>query len=345
MPESKTWPAYILLALSWSHANRLYNLFAGEHSPDDWLIELFGRGSRSVTSEMFDLGQAVWNDICHLRRINRATLILTGLASALEKSNEKTIEKLKLKEFVHGLAFNPVNGQNYPVHELILDISLANNSMCAYIGMDRTELGSLLGNDEAEQFTAPKLAGLTQKTLLDLEREPTQYNLWSVLYAIFSDLPVDESLVPYLKSVIERMDFTALKDQDSLNIRTALFAYACRMPSLGDNTLRLKVQEKFIRLAEIKAVEDSEDQDVKMPSEYIFSDIKVLMFESACAISVVQGNPEDSCKNFAELMNRLAIIWPAFGRWLQPVVFRLVTELPVRQSKKLWNLLLTIRAC
>jgi hypothetical protein len=307
-------------------------------------MNIFGPGARVITPEVFNRNPQLWNDISHPRQLKRAQLIATGIASALEKSENQNIEKTEFRKYLQEIALKPVDGVNYPVPELLLNVSLATNGLDSYIGIKRTKLKVVLGDEVAEQLSTEKLNDLTSNILIEIEKGQNPHKSWSILNFIISDLPVNKQFSQKLKSIIKNMELDTLKDTDIISAATTLLGITTRLPTIEDNAIRSKARKEVLRLSQYCAAQKLNPKNDTTLNKDLSLDIKSIFLECAWAASVIPGNPEKTCNNFASFMMELINVWPDLGTVFRPVIFRLITELPVSQSKDLWRLLLVARA-
>ncbi|MGE0084151.1 MAG: hypothetical protein AB7S75_06985 [Desulfococcaceae bacterium] len=337
-------PLHFILPLTWFHSNNIYNLFRKAQVPPDFFTDEFGN-SYIVPLELFDRNLSLWNDICHPRRIRQNTFYFKGLAYAFKNTDEKISKKFNIFEFINKIVYFSSNENKYPAPELFLNISSASNSMNAYLGTDISQLEWLVGQELATQFSAEKLNKLVLDIILELEKKIDNYQNWSLLYGVISDLPVNEQLSTKLNSLIEQIDLSFLKDKDIYLTMFVLFTVINRLNSYNDDS-RKRIHDQIVDLVKYYADNKPESRQQNRLSHKgnLTPDIKAIILESVFSASIIEGNPELSCMNFSKQMFRIVHIWPEFACYARPIIFRLVNELPADQEKHLWKLFLTIRS-
>jgi hypothetical protein len=144
--DTKDWPSHLRLAISWTHAHRLFVTFMYLGTPISWLQRVFDQANLRLIPEAFTRDSNSWFDVSHPRRVAPVAFLTSGLSYALGKNGAGLVDE-ELGARLNSLAFRDLEGKRLPVPSLLRDHSRASNRLLSFLGGDLGE--------EASSFDVP----------------------------------------------------------------------------------------------------------------------------------------------------------------------------------------------
>lgn len=238
--------------------------------------------------------------------------------------------------------FETENGL-FPVRPLLKDPTQAQNALEAFLGGDcRKELPLSLAKSDNDLSAITSLCDWITQHVNILDETPDTFSAWFVLSAIQGDFPPSSDLVPQLSAIFRKVDYVTLLKKSTQLGYIAIQTVSMQCWNLHDEDLRQHLKGQVLKIARYLAdLEASADSTNGMEN---WKKAPALLIEVALNIALAAESPFDTSEEFAQVLLQLAVTWKAIAPACRPIVQALVEELPVRQSHKLWSLLVWLRA-
>jgi tetratricopeptide (TPR) repeat protein len=343
------WPSEIKLALVWSHASRLQNIFhALPNRPDD-LLAWLGSPDRLMSTEILLRDADYWYDVLHPRKLNRVEFLSHGVAAVFLNHDTRVLEELNLKEFIRRVAF--IDSEETPdvkmpdVH-LIKDPMLATNRTGSFLGGDRAAvLSPIIGEEGTDLLASANLEQLVRETVEDLHRDPTQLHRWLTIYGVVGGNPIYQGVRERYQELLRGLDLISLHDADPRTGRTILRLASDHLLHFEDEELRQRYEAALLRLVHLErdkhSLNVSKDESGGSSLE---ESVAGELLEVALTLSIRPGDPRATSKAFGELLIKMLNACPQLNEYFTPTITRLVFELPAHQLRGLWPVMLHLRA-
>lgn len=336
----------IRLAMAWSHANRLFNIFSYIGISNSWLQNVFGKIEQRIPVEMFNRDRNYWLDVTHPNQINCVVFLLSGLSYSINKKAVEFVDE-KLRTIFTGEAFLYEDGNRLPIPALLRDLTQARNSLESFLGGDHGEkLSILLSKETANLFTQSELQSSTENAVEALIKEEDNFDSWMQLYAVLGGLPPYKNLVDRLRTIIQKTDYVNLfkKNPDLAGI--AIHTASLQLINLCDNDIRCNLKNQLVNIAKYLAKQNTDIANSNNVSKEDFKKLKdtcLILLESAFNISTATQQNQNVITEFVDLLTQLVEILNVMKPVIKPIVQRFCEELPISQAKQFWMLLLRLR--
>ena len=343
--ECKEWSPQVRLALVWAHAHRLFTIFTATGAPIEWLKETFSGDRVKIPQEMFNREAGSWYDVVHPHRINYETFMLGGLSYALIGEKNNLIDEKLQNDFLK-LAFQEIDGVPFPILSLLINPSLAENSLNSFFGKDRENMLSILvGSEKSKTYSSVALKNYIVDSFNNLYKNKNDLASWALIMAILSDLAPDHHQSEALKKIIAETDFTKKFNYD-LQSLLPLQAASLQLIHLRDTELYNHLADQLVELSELLyrkweiSLSKATDQDKEVLDLDLVSPI---LIETAIHLSVGAQHSENAIYEFSTLLKRIFEACPIIMPICRHFVQRLCEELPLLQARYFWPLLVRIR--
>lgn len=337
--EMRAWSAPTRLVMIWAHTSKLYNLL---YNPEVILEEFIQRleehsHQRQISADILDRDPEFWNNVLHLRHLNRMNLIVHGLATILKDRDPAILQAAKISEKVIDFAVKNLDEQQFLNPELFHDITLAQDSIESFLGGNRSDcLGYLLGEELGHQVSSDHLKLLLTSALDALISEPLSSEKWLLITWLIGDFPIYNDLVGKLDNLIREINFIELY---SLEPSTALFALtvACdHTANTINEELRVKLENELVEIA--KLINNQE------PKEPVSDEISDRFIECTFKLTVRANDPRTTSLALNDLFKRIFYVCPRFLGRRMIGLSRGLQELPANQLHGAWVTNLIVRA-
>lgn len=345
--DTQQWSASVRLALVWSHAHQLFNIFISAGAPVTWIQDIFGQARRRIPSEIFKRDPDYWFDITHSWRVYREGFLLTGLAYAFGKMIPNVMNQ-KLHDIIRELTFYVVNDKSVPTLSLLRDPSRARNSINSFLAMDHgSALYSLLATEDARSFESSSLTSTVEQAIERLAISSDQAFDWGCICAIIGDLPISQQLAEQMKNAIELSDFVGLFRNSLFYGGLALKTASSQARHLFDKeSLLLQLKKQLVEVARLNVSKGLENPNICQHENGLrdMPTISEILLESALNLSLLKESTESVADEFAGIVIQLVDADSSLAKEYRPIIQRLCEELPLSETKFLWPLLIRLRA-
>jgi tetratricopeptide (TPR) repeat protein len=345
--EASSWPAEIKLALVWAHAGKLQNTFYAPGNKPDSLLGWLQAPDRLIGTEILFRDTNYWYDVLHPRKINRTEFLSHGVAAALTNNDLRKLERIGVKELIRQVAFidsDEAPDVKMPSIHLLKDPTLATNRTGSFLGGDRaTVLAPVIGEEGTALLASYNLEELVKETIEDLNRDPKQLHRWLTIYGVIGSNSIYPGLREQYRSLLRDTDLVSLYKADARSASMALRLGSDYLLHYPDEEQRQKYEAALLRLIELeKSKQNLQGDEVEeVPSrDAAASDF----LETALTLSIRPGDPRGTSRAFGELLIKMLNTWPHLGEYFASTVSKLVYELPARQLRGLWPVMLHLRA-
>ncbi|HKC64873.1 MAG TPA: hypothetical protein VKB86_14620, partial [Pyrinomonadaceae bacterium] len=345
--EASSWPAEIKLALVWAHASKLQNIFHAPGNKPDRLLGWLRAPDRLISTEILFRDTNYWYDVLHPRKINRTEFLSHGVAAALTNNDLQKLERMGVKELIRQVAFTESDETpdvKMPSIHLLKDPTLATNKTGSFLGGDRAAvLAPIIGEEGANLLASSNLEELVKETIEDINRDPQQVHRWLTIYGVLGSNPIYPNLREQYYALLRDTDIVSLYQADARSASMALRLGSDYLLHHPDEGLRQKFEATLLRLVELEKGRQNlqEDEVEAAPAR----DIAASDFlEAALTLSIRPGDPRGTSLAFGELLTKMLNVWPHLGEYFASTVSKLVYELPARQLRGMWPVMLHLRA-
>lgn len=343
------WPAELKLALVWSHATRLQNIFHSLHSRSDGLLRWLSAPERLMSTEILFRDPNYWYDVLHPRRLNRVEFLTHGVASVLSNHDARVLEELNLKEMIRQVAFTDEEDApdvKMPDVHLIKDPTLATNRTGSFLGGDRAAvLSAVIGQEGTDLLSPASLEQLVKEAVEDLNRDPHQPYRWLTIVGVVGGNPIYAGARERYRELLQGLDLVSAYNAGPRMARIILRLASDHLLHFPDEELRQRYEAALLRIIKLRSdrhgLEVSEEEIGGSSSE---DAVAAELLEIALTLSIRPGDPRATSKSFGDLLIKMLNARPQLGEYFTTTIERLVFELPAHQLRGLWPVLLHLRA-
>lgn len=341
--EMRAQSPQIRLALTWLHAHRLFTAFVCAGATAEQISEFFGQSDGRFPHELFDLRRPPWFDIAHPRQVNRAALLLSGIAYGIRGGPTGTLEP-SLRDQFYPEVFDQVEGQPFQNLALLRDTSLMRNDLGSFLGDDRSsQVAAVIGPAEAATFTPATLHAAADKAIASLAENSENPQAWLVLHAVLGDLPPYPDLIEPLATILRRVEFARLTArQPSLGFFAIQWA-ARQSTHAGGEELRRYLQDELVTIARNLSEQEVDGALGSSAPQNAKASVSSLL-TAALDMSQAVRPENDVAAVFVDIVSRLLEAWPAMASPCRLAAQWLADGLPIRQSRHIWCLIIQLRA-
>jgi hypothetical protein len=331
------------LALVWSHSHELYSLLLSAGASIDWLLNRFSNMRQRIPHELFDRDPIYWFDIAHPRQFNRISMLFSGLSYSLSKDADKILDA-QCRESIRSEAYQLIEGIRMPVSPLLRDPTLASNSLDSYLGRDRAEtLVSLIRDENLKEVSRECLLATTKQSVEKLAECQDDIESWARIFAIMGDMPVYAEGGARLSEILKKIDFCELYEKNQKISKYSMLAATGWASSIRDLQLHEHLRAQLIKMCESEA--RAESKAIGGGKKVTDTDeTKIVLLESALNIARAVEPPREVLEEFRDLVTRIVDVWPSSATDFRPMIERFCDELSIAQVKRLYPLLLRLRA-
>ena len=334
--EAAFWPgisdrsAASRLALVWAHAHRLYALLLPKNA-NPTAFGTFFAGQRRLSEELFARSSEYYADVAHPHQLLHVNFVLCGLSYAFNQRAPSYLNKA-LQNF---LAPEKNPGIKYAYR----DLARAKNHLGSFINNElRAALMSAEQSDLQEAESSQALKTLFAKGLDEANATSKYDKVWDYSHIILGDLPPYPEASQTLAQVLQKANFVELTKQDIANGMTALQSASQQVRHLEDDSAKSYFKAQLTAVSQLLA------SQYKVRGERDPEGALSILAESILGVCTSESAAEETVLEAKELFAQLVEAWPEVAVRLRPVTQRLVEELPPRQAKHFWPLLLQLRA-
>jgi hypothetical protein len=325
----------IRLALVWTHAHHLMHILMSAGTTRERVQQAFDLGTSRIPVKILDRNQMYWFDSAHPQRVDRVSLLLTGLAASFATTATEEMSQ-ELRDRCINVAFSEIDGGLMPVLALLVDSGQTYNALGSFLGGDRGDrLRGLLGDEAADVLHHSTLRGLVDNALDQITATSNLLAAWSMLYIVCSDVPLEEDVRIRLAEIVQQTDFVRLFEEDATLGITALQVATLQAGNFDTPSVVSYLKDQLVKVVTYLA-DQSLDELVREGT--------LDLVQPVLCLCLTAPTPVDVCNEFNVLVTQLINPWPALIRVYRPIVQRFYQELPAAQAYQLRSLLLRLRA-
>ena len=342
-------PPEARLAIVWTHAHRLFQLFEQAGAPVDWLTKFFHQAPRQVPPDILTARGEYWFDITHPRRIARISFLISGLSYALVDQLRGAVDN-EHQAAVQDLLMTSVHDTRFPALELLRDPSLCTNGLGSFLGDNRCQDFAFVlqeKKDRQQLLLSPRKRA--ESALVQLSSGQDWASGWLTLYAVIGDLPLYDTMRQRFRSLVVQTRFSDLIVQSPQSGLIALLMACEQAAQLADiegiSHLSNELSKTAGVLTEWEA--SSRDKAARANAEADESPrLWPLVLESAAylAIAYEQVGKGKASTEFASLVLKLTDAWPSVSPDVRLLIQHFCEELPIEDALELYPLFERLRA-
>jgi hypothetical protein len=337
--ETREWNTPIKLSMLWAHTSRLQNILDVPNLKIDNFVQTFEQCNlgRQIDADTLNNDPEFWNDILCPHHQNRMEFIVNSLVKITQEKPAEVLEKIGIVSRVETYLSRIEEGQSVPDNSRLLhDPMLTEDSLGAFLRCDRAQ-SPLLGTELSQYLASDKLKAIVEEAVQILEDNPLTEYAWLRLIAIVKDLPIYDDLKQGLKNILENLDILSLLEAKPSLAILAFEVASSQIKYFEDEQLRLQLQNKVIYLAQLLA---NREKETNLDEKLIYRFIEIVF-----KLSAKSNNPRETSTALGILLKQVLSQWQSLAKtYLDPIMLRFVTELPIQQLHGLWEVILYLRA-
>jgi hypothetical protein len=263
-----------------------------------------------------------------------------GVAALISDKASEVLDQFGMDNLIGRIAFTDWEEPNMttPNFHLLKDPTLATNKTESILGGDRSiVLSPIIGKENAEVFSTANLKKLVKEALDELLKDPSQLQLWLFLATVIESNLIYSDLRVSYQSLLQEVDPVSFYDKDPLAARLALQLASDYALHVGDDSLRQHFEAMLLKMLSLeRALAEKEDRDESRAAAELL--------EVCLTLSMRPGDTAATSKSFGELFMKMLSIWPKLASYYESTISKLLFELPAKQLRGLWPVMLRIRA-
>jgi hypothetical protein len=335
----------IRLAIAWSHASRVHNIFHSAGFSAEDIAENFQRLTRQINAETMLREPAQWDDSLHPHGLDRTILLTHGASKMFAGIEANKIEETGIIKMIEAEMIVDVNGTEIPKLSLLHDSTLENNALNSMLGGDHSEaLKSVIQNEQIDLLSSNKLKEVVKESLDKLVVDPNA-PAWASIIAVVGDLPIYTDLRTTFRAAVDRIEIDEAFMWESEIAHIALSAAANQVRHWGDEGFRSQVKSKILAAISFELEKESVQIDQQDAADHNNQEKRIVnLIDSALKLCIVPGDLQATGRNLADILERIAESWKGFSKRFDPVISAFLWELPVEVVVSWWPLCLKLRA-
>lgn len=331
----------LTLAACWSHAGALYQIFRENKmrpSKIDWMLSK--RVSSTVFNSIFDVSE-IWTDCSHPRLFNRQRFLTIAAGAFLAGVDGDVLNEVGFCNFVNAETFLEIGeDMKFPVFPLLLDSTLFRNHLQSFLGEPNFEaLAPFVGGENIEILKPENLKETVAHYLKEMSENPAQIGTWGWIHAVVGDLPIYQDLAETCRRALEKFEPAAKYQENEAapGLLVSFQAAAYQAVYLQDNNLldQLRTQVKEMVAKILSGSEKAFNAEASKISRIL---------NVGLILSVLPGNPQESCQRSAVLLENLLATNPLLGKFVGNFLSEEVRRLPFESRDEWWLLRLFLQA-
>jgi tetratricopeptide (TPR) repeat protein len=334
------------LALTWSHANRVFQILRAGAVPLDWIIGTFGEVHDGGDDLSFHAPAfAYCDDVSLPQEVGRGLLIVQGLWYGL---GEDAVDRLGAERVarLRALAVQNIEGTPMPVLEFLRDPELAGNLLGSFLAGGRPEsFAALFGQEIAEWYKHDTLQNLAKASVDKAVAANSRAHDWLYLDAVVHRRNPYAEIKSDLEGALTRTDFAALHHDDNAFGMYVLRFAVHQAARSGNRETVVALSDSLVRIADgihqrepLSAPASFEDWRKEPFREMFF------LLEFAYVLSRSEADATQNAAHFATLSRRLVKAWPGSASIVRHVLTRFAMGASFSLASSLWPVLVEVRA-
>lgn len=346
-PETRPWSSFLRLAVTWTHAHRLFSIFVAVGASPAWLQEELEQHRPPISYETFVRNADYRLDVAHPSQIQYESFLLHGIAYGLGNTVPACMGT-RMQDLCASVAFLMGDGQPSPALSLLRDTSQAPNALDAFLGGERSAtLAPLLGHEAAQAFAQSSLHNLVSQAVHALMNGTENSAAWQLLYMVLGELLPYPEIVNQLKTAIAQTDFVRLNMQHQEAGWLAMHTAILQVSHLDDLGLADFIKDQLVGIAELLAKRHADALSLPTEGAEIFREPRQScgwLLEWALHLCRATAPGRENSEEFIALLIRLIETWPCMNAFCQPLVQDFAETLPVALAQPFATLLVRLRA-
>jgi hypothetical protein len=342
--ESRRWSAEVRLAVTWAHACRLHGMFHGFGYSADMIVSMLKVGGTGSFRELVARNSETWADCADPRRVSRTRFLTHGVARMLAGIDPPILEAAGVPGLIRKEVFLDVgNGVIFPHVALLGDPALSDDKLFSVLGGDRhTVLSEMIGSEGIEILSSESLKQGVNNYLDEILADPLRVTNWTWINMVTDGLPIYSDFAQLCGRALETFDPSVTRTDRFRSAWLVFRAAASQAVSIGDDSLQLKFRERLIEMLKGEILIGEE----KTPDiEFNSLEMRIgALIEVASILSYVPNDAAGSNRALTSLLEKMAEVWPDFGRHFRAILSSEVWNLPVDEGESWWRLTLRMRA-
>jgi hypothetical protein len=215
----------------------------------------------------------------------------------------------------------------------LFDPSVFSDALDNFLAQPReTVLPPVLGEEFSKELSTAQLRPQIEALIAALEEDSRKGEIWTMLGVVLRGRPCPESLRPRLAALNRKVDLMSVVVEDAARF-AVLLTMAAQAWNLGGEELLRRLQREIAAYARWIAQQPGSGHDTKRSAEMVIRCVLALTRH------VTNGR---AVAYYAETLMMVWKEWPAFGETLRNMI-PFFLQLPDRQLRALWELILAIR--
>lgn len=321
------------LLLSWLHAGRLSDVFIRGNAILKDGGEIFARQAQSFGIDLGGWQAEQWHDCMHPRFAQRCPVLLTALASVIERLPPEVGAELQCGA-VFGL--DEASASDASLALLLRDNSLMKNQWNSFLGGEvRSDARGALKREFCERIQVQNPNELWPVILAGLEENPEDLGNCSILVLVLGDLPITSEFEERLRKVLCAIPVLIDPEFSSAGAANWLRFAASRLRFDSNNVLRPIVEKELEKQLE-RASRSNNRETLSFEVECIAS----------CFIemSISAGDEAQTYRQFFGRLAGLLRAWPACNDVLGPPIWSWPNRWPIDRQSGFWHFEMSRRA-
>ncbi len=342
--DSQAISPQLKLATVWSHASRIHNIFHSVGFSSTDIAEMFKQHTRQMNAETMIREPELWDDCLHPHGLNRTVFLTHGVARMFSGIDSNKLGEIGIGAMLENEIVLDVNGTKIPKIPLLHDSALETDGLNSIFGGDHAQaLRSVLNDEALEILSSTKLHEMVKQALDQLVDNKDQ-SAWASIIAVIGDLPIYADLRDKFRLAISSLEIDAEFMSRPGLAHSALMTAANQVRHWGDEDMRSSLRNKIIAAikfeVEVPRIQRDETEAVSGDAGRRIEDL----IDAALKMSIVRGDLSATGRELADVLGKVAEVWPDFSKRLGPVVSAFLWELPVEVVRSWWPLCLRLRA-
>lgn len=323
LKEQLRWSTPAILAVSWSHGDRLFSILQEYGVSMDWIEDHFSTSSIRVASLLLDghLSSSTNSDVANPHNVTPEVLWACGFRQLADESGKvRTLLRIDkgTAAIPHPTLFPPV-------------VSVPND-LSSFLGCDRLE--SFLRHTENQSETPHTVRTEFEQLAIKMLTEGNNDG-WYYVHCFVGSLTVPETCAETVRTAMRSWNFVEAGEGKQLeHTARALYTAALLLRWANDSDATTHITSQFVSvLRETKAHASADRRS-----------FVGFLLEIALLLAQSEDSSEKRVGRFCALVGSIVAELPQSGRIIRPMVQALCDELPIGVTAEVWRLNLQLRA-
>ena len=341
--QVRAWQVGTRIRTAWVHAGQIHAAFLSGGAQSDHLRKWIESNSQEMSFDALSPTPAFVYDVASVSQLTAEGLLLTGLADLADQLPEEVVSSLELLEAMESLT-KDLQAFAEAVMPLWGDMSLKTNATGSFLG-SRAESGfiRLLGGERFQYLWRTSPSDGIRFAIDSLSKDPHLAGAWKVLLCATAGGSLPTELREPAGRVIRSVDFLGAMSKDRGEAEQMILA-SCQLSSqLHDEQIRTYLYERVCDVA-LKAAEESAQLGLRGLDDDSMRNFAEALLPAMWHCCVVEGNPHQTLKRFADRLPDVLARWPAMALLCHRQTTGVLARLPLDYQREFWRCALTSRA-